>query len=266
MAIRRKFQKLIHREKLALLILFVSFLSLLVIILKFENCNFQQVKLACQLTTNTLGDVGITLLLFMISILVLGIISALLVGHFGFWKVSVLWAFGFVGLIYLNSFPISYFIDRVQEMEISGFIHPTLLRSFSLVTSNAMLYFFGYMFITELVAESKKDYFVSAYFKEHKPVWYLKERASWIVYGSLTSLFYYMLSFHLFVEIQNQADEQMKIDGIMGALYTKALNEKPTGELAVYFLSMLIVVVVIKILIDSFLHQFEQKRNITDEW
>lgn len=220
---------------------------------------------ALGMTVATLTEVLFAMVIFMLVFyIVIHVLSFLYGKTLG--RRSVFIGFVSVGitiLLGLNAFPIVYYMRFFQSIFPE---HDTIVRISALLMANAMLYYFIYVFISELWAESKKLYVISAPFKGEREIDYLRETAQWRVLVTLRPLFYYLLSFTLFAEaILPMKAGEASGKGIVGELFYIVFHEGFNLRFWTAFLSMMMIVLPVRVALDIPPLIWQKKRHLAHE-
>ncbi|EDN71545.1 membrane protein [Beggiatoa sp. PS] len=107
------------------------------------------------------------------------------------------------GLLWLSSFPIVWYFSvfdgqlELRDAEIILF----MVKVVGLLFANGMLYFILSRAIFEIIEETEALYVISAEYKNTTVADYLKEKLTWLLLSASGTIFYYLFSFTLFIDL-----------------------------------------------------------------
>jgi len=228
----------------------------------FDSNTEVWIREAKNLTITTLKT---TLLGFSVFLLVFSLLLGLLALAFYFvredkQKLSIFIVVTFALIVAVNSVPMVIYLEIFRDHYTFS---NSLKAAISLIGSNAMAYYFFHGFVSELWEESQKLYVVSATFRGKSVIGQLKERATWLLIGYLSPLFYYILSFSLFTDILLSPKGQGE-RGIVRELFIFLLQPDTawSSQFWVYLITMLAIVMPIRILLDWWVVAWEKNKNL----
>ncbi|WP_028314632.1 hypothetical protein [Desulfatibacillum aliphaticivorans] len=240
-------------------------ISLVTVTVISKTADIYMVWDAFKAAFRTLQDVFWAFVIFWIVAFLIGIFASIGIKKVHV-RISLMFGIAsFFCLLYFSSKPIVCYVDPLYSwFGESIFWSKTL----SLLLSNALLYFFLYTFVFEIVTEYKKLYVVSAPYKlpsylgpRGAKIHYLKERVLWIFLGNTSPLLLYLFSFTVFTDYLLQGETDAA-GGVVGDLLRFAMEDASYAQFFTYLLSMALVIMPLKIFLDTCLYAWESKRSM----
>ena len=168
-------------------------------------------------------------------------------------------------LLLANSIPVVMYAELVDRSLLRNRNWPVQLGvAIALLTANGMLLFFTHTIFTNIWHELKQNYVKASKFRGDEENNSLNEKIKWIYYSQITPVFYFIFSFTLFTDIvfQNEAGEQGIVTKLFIELMQNGFEGENIGRIAVWGLTMLAVVLLVRILTSLPLRMWEAKNGM----
>ncbi len=234
------------------------------IISLYDPANSAWAAEAVRLTYHSLLQAGTAFLLFL-GLFTLS--NGLLAMAFQRWhgnrreRLVIIVCLFLLALLTVNALPILVYVEILKDLR----FHRRWIAAWSLITANAMLYYFFSTFLFDLWRESNMLYAISAPFKGQRVLNYLKERATWALLNQLSSIFYYIFSFTLFTDLLLQGYQDDTRSGIVLALFRLVTHDWSAVGLwrfTIYLLTLMALILPIRLLLDLPSFLWEGKRRM----